>query len=191
MPEHARHYGQFLDASDPDQSAADNFRIAQAPPEILRGSFRLFYIPRDDSSYVGTRYLLSAQTLSDHMAFVVEPSEVAARVAVYVNGSLYASTDPITFDAGQELELLFDGAEGAITVAGATTGNGTSEDGTAWNVAGSLLRLGGNVAGTEVALGKVSLPYAVPGAPLPDPAVVNPSEFDFSLPENSGLLALI
>jgi len=187
----ARHYGQFLDASDPDQSAADDFRLAEAPPEILRGSFRLYYIPRDDSSYGGARYLLSVQTLADHMAFVVEPSEVDSKVAVYVNGALYASTESITFDAGQELELLFDGPAGEITVTGATTGDGTSEGGTIWNVAGIGLRLGGNVVGTEVARGDVSLPYAVPGAQLPDPAVFDPTEFDFSNPANSGLLSLI
>jgi hypothetical protein len=191
MPEHARHYGQFLDGSDPDQSAADDFRIAEAPPEVLRGSFRLFYIPRDDSSYGGTRYLLSVQTLADHMAFVVEPSEVDSKVSVYVNGTPYASTESITFDAGQELELLFDGPAGEITVAGATTGNGTSETGAVWNVAGIGLRLGGNVVGTEVARGAVTPPYAVPGAPLPGPAVFDPTELDFSNPANSGLLSLI
>lgn len=185
----ARQYGQFLDASDPDQSADDDFRLATAPPEVLRGSFRLYYIPRDDSAYPSARYLLSVQTLGDHMAFVVESLVLSAQVAVYVNGSLRAALGPLTFSAGQELTLLFNGPDGEITVTGATTGDGTGT-GAAWNIVGSQLRLGGNVVGDDLARGYVSLPYAVPGAPLPDPLVVAASNLNFSVPGNSGLLGL-
>ncbi len=187
----ARHYAQFLDASDPDQSADDDFRIA-APPEVLRGSFTIGYIPRDDSTYGSTRYLLSVQTLLDHLAFVLEPAETDAQASVYVDGELYATVGPLVFDAGQELTFVFSGSDGTITVSGATTGNGTSEDGGSWNVVGTQLRLGGNVLGSDLARGDVSLPYAVPGATLPDPPEAGePGAFDFSDPDNSALLTLI
>jgi hypothetical protein len=186
----ARQYAQFLDASDPDQSDDDDFRI-DAPPEVLRGSFRLYYIGREDSSYGSVRYLLSVQTIHDHMAVVVEPDGGGhSQIAVYVDGDPYAVLGPLTFSAGQELQLLFEGSTGKITCTGATTGDGTV-DGSTWNVAGSELRLGGNVLGSDLARGYVSLPYAVPGAALPDPAPVDPGELDFSQPGNSGLLAFL
>jgi hypothetical protein len=187
----ARHYAQFLDASDPDQSADDDFRIAQAPPEILRGSFRIHYIPREDSSYGSPRYLLSVQLPSGQLAFAVEPASVDSEVTVRVNGTPFVTTGPITFSASQELELVFCAPDGTITLAGATTGDGLSVGASPWNVAGSILRLGGNVAGADLARGYVSLPYAVPGAPLPAPLVINPGELDFSDPADAVFITVL
>lgn len=161
----ARHYAQFLDASDPDQSADDDFRLGTTPAEILRGNFRIGYIPREDSSYASARYLLSVDTVGGHLGFLVEPDGSDSAVAIYLDGVLLVSHGPLTFDAGQELTIVFGAAVGTITVAGALTGDGQS-DGFAWNVVGGAMRLGGNIDGADLARGYVSLPYAVVGAVL-------------------------
>lgn len=186
----ARHYGQFLDSSFPGQSADDDYRLASAPPEVLRGSFRVYYIPLDDSTYSTKRYLLSVQTLADHLAFAIEPVSGQSQIAVRLNGALRVALGPITFAAGEELDITFDAPDGRITLSSPSNGT-TVTNGTAWNVAGSQLRLGGDVVGTKLARGYVSLPYAVPGAALPDPVIVDPSALDFSDSDNSGLLGFL
>jgi len=188
----ARHFGQFLDASDPDQSADDVFELTSSPPEIVRGSFTLYYRPRDSSSYAGVRCLLSVAWDGDALTFRLEPSEGGdTLVTVALADNVQAQLGPVTFAAGTEITFTFAAPDGTITLAGGATGNGTSDPGFSWNVPPSILRLGGNVLGGEVARGLVSLPYAVPGAVLPDPLLLTPSLLDFSDLENSGLISLI
>lgn len=187
----ARNYAQFLDATGAGQSADDDFRIPQAPPEILRGSFRIHYIPLEDSHYGSRRYLLSVQTSGGHLGFAIDPYGTDSQVLVLVNGAPFASTGLITFSALQELELIFCGPDSTITVSGATTGNGTTVGASPWNIPGSMLRLGGNVLGTSLARGYVSLPYAIPGAFLPGPITLDPSEFDFRDPTDTALISLL
>lgn len=188
----SRHYAQFLDASDPDQSDDDDFRIA-APKEILRGGFSLYYIPRDDSSYGSERYLLSVIVSGGAHRFMLMPDGLGATLLVVRRSEdeVYAIVGPITFSAGQELRFDFSAVPGIATVSGATSGDGEN-NGFAWNLPAALMRLGGNILGTEVARGYVSLPYALPGAPLGDEGELPPGNMlDFSIPDNSALIALI
>jgi len=130
--------------------------------------------------------------LDDQLVFALEPSEGGdTLVTVRLGGEVQVALGPITFAADAELAITFSGSAGTITVEGAATGDGTSDSGAQWNVPQSLLRLGGSVLGGDVARGLVSLPYAVPGALLPDPLEFEASSFDFSDEDNSALIALI
>jgi hypothetical protein len=184
----ARHYAQFLDASDPNQVADDDFRLPYAPAEVLRGSFRIGFIGREGSSYANPRYLLSVVTPTGHLAFRLESDGAGTTNAVVrKDGALLVSVGPITFSAGQELTLEFGAAHGALSVAGATTGDGSAH-GFSWNIPPAQLRLGGNVQGADLARGYVSLPYAVPRVAADEG---NPGTLDFSGSECAVLIGAI
>jgi hypothetical protein len=184
----ARHYAQFLDASDPGQAADDDFRLAYTPVEILRGSFRIGYIGREGSNYPSPRYLLSVVAPSGHLAFRLESDGAgAANVVVRQGGVLLVSAGPITFSAGQELTIEFGAVAGKIAVAGATSGDG-NKIGASWKLDSAPMRLGGNVQGADLARGYVSLPYAVPfvqsGAGIP-------GQLDFSRSDRAVFIGAI
>lgn len=163
----ARHYAQFLDAASGDQSAEDDLQFASTPARILRGRFRIGYIPRHDSAFTESRYLISVRTaVSQELAFYLAPDAGDTQVLVeHTIDGLYALRTPITFSAGQELTITFDAEAGQITVAGATTGDGTGNGVTElpWDYPDGLpFRLGGSLIFPDVcARGHVSLPYAV------------------------------
>lgn len=156
----AVHYGQFLDASDPDQAADDVWTIAATPAEIRNGSFRLHYIPKEASSYASARFLLSVNS-SPTLDFKVYRTGGVAYIAVAVAGSVVVQRE-IVFAALQPLQFIFDAAAGTVSVSGAGSGDGEST-GTAWSVGAGAMRLGGLYSGGSMARGYVSLPYAIAG----------------------------
>lgn len=159
MP-HSIRYGQFLDASDPDQGASDVLVFATTPA-LMRtgpGSFLLYYLPKDDSSYAGTRDLLCISSSPD--AWTLQLRQVGADtfVAIDLGGSDIVTSSPITFSAKQRLTITCNAVAGTIEIAGATTGNGVYM-GTPWSLAAATMTLGGLPNGNAMCRGYLSLPY--------------------------------
>jgi hypothetical protein len=65
----------------------------------------------------------------------------AVIVEVKQGGAVKVASSAITFSQHQPLDLTFDSAAGEITVAGATTGNGTTTA-TSWTMTNATLRVG-------------------------------------------------
>lgn len=82
------------------------------------------------------------------------------RVEVLDGGSVVVSSDPLTFSRHQKLTVTVRPAAGSVTVAGATSGNGTVV-GTAWAFDSATLRVGGILSGTGEAFCRISQPVGV------------------------------
>jgi hypothetical protein len=158
MP-HSIQWAHVGDSSYAGQSASDVITWATVPAGLLSGRFTIHYIPDDDSAYANKRVLLSAQTTDGVLSYEIYRPDGAC-VGALINGVPFAEVSPITFAIGAKLSFTFDATAGSCTVAGASTGNGTSY-GLRWDpTASGGARLGGTISGANVARGYVSLPYA-------------------------------
>lgn len=83
-----------------------------------------------------------------------------ATVAVVTGGVVRVSSATITWSRHQKLTVTVTPAAGQVTVAGATTGDGT-QTGTAYTFPSSTLRVGGILSGTGEAFCRISQPVGV------------------------------
>lgn len=83
-----------------------------------------------------------------------------ATVAVVTGGVVRVSSSTITWSRHQKLTVTVTPAAGQVTIAGATTGNGT-QTGTAYTFPSSTLRVGGILSGTGEAFCRISQPVGV------------------------------
>lgn len=81
-------------------------------------------------------------------------------VVVVAGGSIVAQSGALTFSRQQKITVTVRPATGALTVSGATTGNGTVT-GTPWTFANSTLRVGGILSANNEAFCRISQPVGV------------------------------
>ncbi len=126
--------------------------IASIPAAMVDGAWGFTVAPVGASSGMmrrnETQALFSfAEDASETVEFYVDPGVTPGfvktlRLRVMSGGVAVVTSSALTFSADQELAVTLDGAAGSITVAGATTGNGTVT-GTPWTRAvGTTLYVG-------------------------------------------------
>lgn len=132
----------------------------EAPARLGNGSWKLWYIPDDDSTYGTTRTLLWIKKNGGGNGFELRlEQDSGCKVQVLVDDVVVVER-VVTFSANQRLKITVDAATGLLRVEGATTGNGTSL-GTVWTVdaGGAEWRTGTADSAATPARGYVSLPY--------------------------------
>lgn len=137
---------------------ADNLSYAAGSwNTALAGSanFSMEWCPNTDSTGLNAVVdLLSFGGASDRLSV----SNVDS-VQVVVGGVIFLATGVFTYSRDQVLTFTFRPAAGSVTVAGATTGNGTYT-GTPWTFPTAVtLRVGGRFGSTAEACGGVGNPY--------------------------------
>lgn len=185
----ARYYFQIRENDGGVDQAEDDSLVFPADDaawrEVLGGTFRISWIAPAAFDSLSENYytLLHVDTPDDvnGLEFYVQADD-GVKVTVNLGGTLVQSGS-LTFGAGDELTFEFSAIDGSVTVAGATTGNGTTTD-TPWNVTAGDVYLGRNFSVGNYA-GWVSLPYAVKDAPTPGAAY---GQWDFSDLSQSGHL---
>lgn len=82
------------------------------------------------------------------------------KAEIVSGGSVVTASSALTFSAHPQLVLTVVPSTGALTVAGATTGNGTAS-GTPFTFTEDTLRVGGVLSATSEAFGRITQPVSV------------------------------
>lgn len=170
----------------------DDMRAASSPVALLVGAWSVAFSARYDyDGYsVGTElYLASVETATDHAAFRLRRDATAGNwyAGVVVDGVTRVEYGEFRFSALQRMVFAFDGPGGTVSVAGSTDPGGGGDGiayGGPWSLDDGAWRLGGNVVGSDVCEGYISLLYAMKSVPY------IPS-LDFSDHRNSQYVALL
>lgn len=148
----------FDAATEPSRAQAALFgQISSIPVKMVTGSWSFTVAPVGASSGMvraSTLYGATTQTLfsfagngSETIEFFVTGGALYLRVVS--GGIARVTSSPLTFSAHQILTVTVDSVTGTLTVAGATTGNGTVA-GTAWTrTPGATLYVGARADGSN------------------------------------------
>jgi len=140
--------------------AVDNLRWENASvPAGLRGEITFKWIPYEDYTTSVDKqlaeWLPSGASIQHQLYYVVSTD----KIKIWKNGSGdQVLSNALTFSRNQELTITINPAAGSITVAGATTGNGTVV-GTAWSTSEGDVKWGAAQVTTYECNGLISEPY--------------------------------
>lgn len=126
--------------------------IESVPTAMVNGTFQFYIAPVFSStegvSHAADQCIFSyAEDDSERIFFVVSGGSIYIRIVS--GGATKVTSNALTFSAHQKLAVTIDGAAGSITVAGATTGNGTVT-GSSWTrTTGFSMYIGSRQGGTQ------------------------------------------
>lgn len=126
--------------------------IETVPSPMINGRFTFYIAPVFSStegvSHAADQCIFSyAEDDSERIFFVVSGGSIYIRIVS--GGATKVTSNALTFSAHQKLAVTIDGAAGSITVAGATTGNGTVT-GSSWTrTTGFSMYIGSRQGGTQ------------------------------------------
>lgn len=161
-----REYLWCGDASFADQSAEDVITRASTPVQIRSGAFAMSFAQQSKIEVAGHQHTLL--TIGDTPEFEIRVVPVSAitdtrgtsKVVVSSSAGTLVESPDFTHTKGRAVHFGFDASAGRVTVEGGHEEAATSTEGTPWDIADSLLTLGGSGVGTgQSARGNVSLPY--------------------------------
>jgi len=126
--------------------------IESVPTAMVNGTFQ-FYIAPEFSDSEGVSHATDqcifsfAEDDSERIFFVVSGGSIYIRVTS--GGATKVTSNALTFSPHQRLTVTVNGSAGSITVAGATTGNGTVA-GTSWTrTTGPTMYVGSRQSGSQ------------------------------------------
>ena len=122
------------------------------------GSWVVVIAPRrasTEAADTSTETLFAFGSGTDNRAHI----DSSNRVVVREGGVDVVTTGALTWSADQAITLTFDAALGSVTVAGATTGDGTTTD-TAWTMPTGDVQVGNDAALGTAFFGAISAPVS-------------------------------
>lgn len=148
----------------PVTRAADNVSFASTPEPMLSSKWAIDYTPGASSadllgSGADHTILCFGGTNADRLYMVIGASSIVMRIRE--SGADVITSSTITFSANQRLTFTLDMVAGTLTIAGATTGNGTTAKGSALAFPAGTLQVGNVATGTAYAFGAIGRPYEV------------------------------
>jgi hypothetical protein len=140
--------------------AVDDASVASAsvPAAMRSGSFEIAITPRRASTAAAdnaTETLLAYGAGTDNRIYFNASNQIVVRQG----GADVVTTGALTWSADQAITLTFDASAGSVTVAGATTGNGTTTD-TSWTMPAGDVQVGNDAALSTAFFGALSEPVA-------------------------------
>lgn len=139
--------------------AADTVVFGAAPAGMTSGPWTVELAPGASSEAIvatgGSWTVFEFGSIDESVRLRVGAG--AVRVSVRTSGSPHVETMPLTFDAHQVLTVSVDPSAGRLTVAGASSGNGTTSA-SAWTFPAGPLRVGSGAPGLESYFGAIGRP---------------------------------
>lgn len=131
---------------------------ADVPAALRSGAWEIVITPRRASTQANdtsTATLFAFGSGTDNRIFVNASNQIVVREG----GVDVVTTGALTWSNDQAITLTFDAAAGEVTVAGATTGNGTTTD-TPWAMPTGDVQVGNDAALGSAFFGSISPPEA-------------------------------
>jgi phage tail P2-like protein len=150
----------ILSAGSATTRAVDDASVASAsvPAAMRSGSFEIVVTPRrasTEAADTATETLLAYGAGTDDRIYISGSNEIVVRQG----GANAVTTGALTWSADQAITLTFDASAGSVTVAGATTGDGTTTD-TSWTMPAGDVQVGNDAALSTAFFGALSEPVA-------------------------------
>lgn len=152
---------QYIDTPEnaPATRAPDECVLEPVPTDLLTAPWQVSLAPEASSEQLRTEATdwTIFEFASPGDGIELRATDGTVRLVITVAGSVHLTSGPLVFDAHDELLVTVDLPGGALTVAGADDGNGTTT-GAPWEFPPGPLHIGRSSTGTNSYFGRIGPP---------------------------------